>query len=211
MSGTGTTIPTERPTNRLIMQTGTRVELAGFVGYLQAQDTWCWAAVAASVQRYYAPRIPTEKAHPQCFFVSRQHPGPACRRKRDSGKTYPFDENDCRRNGCSVRDQSEIGQAQIAFNQPGLQVFDGIIPGAVGLDVLQTEIQKGQPVAIRLRSSLILHHLVVVTGYDLAVPSLILWDPAFGKRTVGLNGLQRKLGQWTHTIFTKTPAYAYAE
>jgi hypothetical protein len=207
MSGTAT--PTKA--NRFIDVSGTRVELAGFVGYLQAQDTWCWAAVAASIQRYYvATRTDSTTAHPQCFFVRKQHPGPACRRQRDRGTTYPFDENDCRRNGCSVRDQSEIGQAQIAFNQPGLQAFDGIIPGAVGLDVLQTEIKDGQPVAIRLRSSVILHHLVVVIGYDLAVPSLILWDPAFGKRTVGLNGLQRRLGQWTHTIFTKTPEYFYA-
>lgn len=190
----------------LTESTGREVRLIGFRGYRQALDTWCWAAIAASISLYYRKRRNPEdpQATPQCYFVLLQHPGPVCR--RNLGRPAVDKEHaDCMHNGCAIRDQPELGTARGSLDAPSLHVFREIVERPINFSSIVTEIEAGQPVAIRVRTRYDTHHLLAVYGYDAAVPSLIMWDPAAGERIVSYNALQRDLGKWTHTIFTKEP------
>jgi hypothetical protein len=174
----------------LTVATGDHVRLNGFHGYRQALRTWCWAATAASISRYYRKILGYQTSIPQCYFVTLQHPGPSCRRHFDGNLFRRFDAIDpvdavdrvdtidCASNGCAIDDQPELGRARAALDNPGLKVFHNTFNHPISFMKIRQQIDRGYPIAIRLRNFNGTHHLLTIYGYNASVPSLIIWDPA---------------------------------
>lgn len=183
----------------------TRDALEGFRGYYQAQGTWCWAAVASSVVRYYREQQGQTRSYPQCYFVGLQHPGPACRHSKSKDSPHPHGEIDCFENGCSIHDNPEIGRARAALDDDTIQVFGDILDRPIEWDMICNEINHDRPIIIRTKNADVSYHLLAIIGYDSDVPSIALWDPAMGIRIESYNALQRRVGVWTHTVLTQPP------
>jgi hypothetical protein len=183
----------------------TVARLGNFQGYRQALETWCWAAVASSVARYYQAEAGEDEILPQCHYIGVQHPGRSCRVDRPFGTKLKFDDADCARKGCAVRDGREVGRARFALADPLMPVFKSLRTSAVGMGEIVAEIDAERPVVIRVRRGPDWYHLLVVCGYDLSVPALRIWDPAMGERVVSYARLTTIYGDWTHTVFTTQP------
>ena len=94
----------------LTIDIGGYTRLNGFVGQRQAARTWCWAAVASSIEGWYALRYhdfptdpggQTEPPRSQCEFVRKFLHRKACKLDRLDG--------DCSKNGCAIQDGQDIG------------------------------------------------------------------------------------------------------
>lgn len=199
---------------------GTTVRLKHFKGQRQAQETWCWAALASSITHYFVtknPEVNTREpkivAQPQCFFVHRQHGRNTCRDGQYSG-SEEFSRFDCRLQGCSTTGWDESGRldAAIAFvDEPpsaetGLyhrRFFEKARARPMEFDEIKCEIDKGEPIVIRVERFDGTFHLMAIFGYDDSLPGVVLWDPAYGERVVPYNRMQVALGTWTHTLWTQ--------
>lgn len=198
---------TEPSKNDFTIVQGTTVRLRDFEGQFQAQPTWCWAATAASVHRYmmnYKEKkiAPTRiRSLSQCYFVDRQKGGRTCRKNRLNQLT---DQTlNCQILGCSIRDQVETGYPEDALQDPNVDVHRLTLEQPITFTAIRREIDLGLPIIIRLANPDITFHIVTITGYDTSLPGLFLWDPVRGERYLSINGLQKRLGRWTHTILTK--------
>lgn len=203
------------PRSELCTVKGTSVRLAKFEGQYQAQATWCWAAAAASIRRYYT-KINAEHdcGSRQCFYVHFAFGRKACR----SGLHFtPRQENepDCDNRGCSTEAGDESARLDLALmgikdaplgspSRDFTQYYEKSIPRPVSFQQIVDEIDHGDPMAIRIERAGDIFHLVVIIGYDSAVPALIIWDPTFGERLISYNQVQLRLGTWTHTIWTSS-------
>lgn len=195
---------------------GTTVRLLHFEGQRQAQGTWCWAAVASSIELFFLRKNRMSSggvAHPQCYFVSRQHRRFTCRDGNHAG-FRDVNRLDCKTSGCSLRGNDETGRldAAIAYvdtppKSPTGLYHDGFFerarPYPVAFDEIKTEIDKGEPMIIRVARPDRTFHLMVIVGYDDSLPGVILWDPAYGERMTSYNRMQIALGTWTHTLWTQ--------
>ena len=187
----------------LTVRVGAFTRLNGFAGQKQAATTWCWAAVASSIEGWYAlryhdfPTDPSGNAEPprsQCEFVRKflRHRG--CKVDRLAG--------DCSRNGCAEQNRNEVGFVNLALDDPMNDHLNLVLAYAVPYATVRTEILHGRPVAIRVNRGLV-PHLVIVVGFDDAVPGLLIWNPARGEAGVSYNSISRHFGAWTHTVLTE--------
>ena len=174
-----------------VAKTGSVALILGFRGQLQAQDTWCWAAAAASVDEYYAwQRNQPEKARSQCQFIQEElgrYPCSLCPPKKSP-------RGDCQKNGCSTYANDEYGWLNHALH--GVQMYRGYTLGAVDFATCQAEVDNGRPLGVRVKHSDGTDHILVIIGYDTNIP----WC---GRSLVSYNGWEIELGKWTHTIFTR--------
>ena len=202
------------PDNDSFVIDDARHRLKGFRGQLQAQRTWCWAAAAASIEQYYIETVGDyEASRPQCRYVWTQHRRDACRHHRS--KEYLKFGDDCQKLGCSTGRAGEEGRLDLALMHKRdaritdrgrfyTSLFEKSQPNPVSYGAIVGELKQKNPVGLRIEQTDGTFHLLVVYGYDPTVPSLIIWDPAYGERIIAYNQIQVRLGTWTHTIYTST-------
>lgn len=175
--------------------------LDGFRGQKQAQETWCWAAAASTINNYYETRLSNRspKFRPQCYYVKAQLKRAAC---RDYPRNYERRKHDCHARGCSIDGGPEIGEFDDALDELKQDLLHDVIKSPVGYTRIRDEILKGHPVGMRVLRNTISPHLVVVYGFHDSTPSLLIWDPAHGSVRISYNSTSREMGRWTHTIIT---------
>lgn len=157
----------------------------------QCQDQWCWAAVAASVGRFYRPG----SGITQDELVNREL------KRTDCSCLVPGDP-------CN----------QPSYLAPSLDRAGGHLRawlvGARATEAeLKGEIDAGRPVCIRVARNDQDGHFVVIVGYlpedDVDDDGLLLWiedpDREIGARAFSYRGLSRNhpRGPWTDTLFTR--------
>lgn len=175
--------------------------LAGFTGQKQAQETWCWAAAASTINNFYERRSQHPKAElrPQCYYLKAQLQRDACRKYPQNYSGRPCD---CQQLGCSIDGGREIGELDDALDELERDFLCEVISSPVGYSTIRDELDLGHPVAMRVLRGTTSPHLVIVYGYQDSTPSLLIWDPAHGSLHVSYNSLSREMGRWTHTVIT---------
>jgi hypothetical protein len=157
----------------------TSVVLATFPGQTQQQNNWCWAAVCASINNYYAD---ASSQVMQCDIVNEAF-----------GTTY------C----CQEPDQYDIPwYLDLALEQVNHLNYDEAGPMAFG--VIAEQIGVAQcPVAARIGLPDGGDHSVVICGYSEQNGALLVWDPnGYYLQTTVADWLE-DLGDWLNTYLTK--------
>jgi hypothetical protein len=174
-SGTG-----ENPDTR----SGTGVQNGSFDMEHQEEGNWCWAAVSASVDRYFDPA----KALAQCAIAS----------KVLAVKDCCYDK-DAHNEGAALEDalgavNRQRGEAQ---------------SGSIKFEKLQSEIDSEMPVCVRIGWTKGGAHFVSLYGYriwDSGARTIEVGDPWYGNSTQDFDqfpAYYRGGGQWTDTFLTK--------
>ncbi len=155
----------------------------------QLQREWCWAAVAASVSRFYDVGSPWT----QCRLANEELGQTTCcadGSTRDCNKPWLL--------------ENALGRTR---NMNGFPVAGSATMGSIA-----TEIDGRRPVGVRIgwvnaAGQEVGGHFVVIDGYaDLDL--LDIQDPWYGPSTVSLEGLlfhYKGNGRWTHTYYTRKP------
>jgi hypothetical protein len=151
----------------------------------QQGDLLCWAAVAASVSRFYNPL----SQWTQCKVASSVLNSTAC---------------------C----QSLTPCNQDSFLETALQATTNLSSPPdfqIGFDQIKDQIDRNRPIGIRIAFSIHAGHFVVLCGYDDSTPGeeeVLLSDPAGSQTTVRfsdflLPGGYPGSGMWTNSYLTQ--------
>jgi hypothetical protein len=152
--------------------------LLPFVNYMQSRSSWCWAAVAMSVHRFWVP----DSQVTQCEIASRVLGRPCC---GDDVEASP---------ACNV--QTGLGAALDAVGH-GAGRYRADSQLACSL------LDARRPVGIYIEWSATAGHFAVLCGYALPATGLefMLADPRYGARPVSATelaeGRYRGSGKWT--------------
>jgi hypothetical protein len=157
----------------------------------QKHTEWCWAAVSASVERFFDPSSKLE----QCRVASRELHKACCRQlDRDQVKT------------CNIPETLDGPLSKLGWLKKGPQ------PGTMTFEAIQREIDGGRPIGVRVRwradGDLTGAHFIVIAGYrvtEAGARILFLRDPFFPPSQVsyeafcdGKGGYHDGEGIWTH-------------
>jgi hypothetical protein len=177
------------------------VTLDQFVGVRQAQDQWCWAAVAASIHNYFATiAYPQREPLPQCVFVTHQLEalGGGCRKKsvpKACATEKCFNPKANRPSHLNWQ-LERCGLLHVSINCDGTdQVHDGkIFHGGFDAFEVAAAIDAGCPVALRvllrIENGHAISHFLVIVGYESrSLERFVIWDSNFGYRYLTLNEL----------------------
>ncbi len=150
----------------------------------QQQTQWCWAAVSASVARYYTPSDPVT----QCALVNAELGQTTC----------------CAAGGTPACNQPWYLNTALAFVGHLTTWFAGVL----ALPGCEAEVcQSARPVGVRIGWSGGGGHFVIIGGVDSPSPGLLtVYDPWFGTSFISYADLQTSYqgtGQWTHTYITQ--------
>ena len=157
--------------------------LPTYVTYFQRRRSWCWAAVAMSVARYYQPSSKLT----QCAIAGRALGTSNC----------CFE--DAATNACNV-------QATLSAALKVVKHYGGY--GPADPDLVRSELDCRQPVGIFIRWPNGLGHFAAICGYVLSSSGaeFLVADPRYGNRPVLqeelLSGRYRGAGTWTHLYRT---------
>jgi hypothetical protein len=171
----------------------------------QRASKWCWAAVAASVSKYFLSRH-GGVGYQQCQVVNLvEHDMPEI-----------ADANCCCNNpaaeNCPCKNSEYNVEADLDVALTEIQHFDGPVTiGCAEFDVVSNEIQHGNPVCIRFAYSTGDAHFAVI--YDAFRDSndnatYALYDPLnvdswTTSATNLLNSYRQIAGSWSNTYFTQ--------
>jgi hypothetical protein len=155
----------------------------GFQMQHQQQGNWCWAAVAASVSRFYN----TASTWTQCLVANSE-----------------LGRNDC----CGAGGPgacNRYGYLDVALTQVGN--FDHMIWSSATFASASGEIDGGRPLGLRVAWSGGGAHFLAIIGYlDDGEGYLAVDDPIYGKSDVSYATLKsnyQQTGSWTHSYYTK--------
>jgi hypothetical protein len=147
-----------------------------------AQTEWCWAAVSASVARFYSPASPWT----QCAIVNQELGQSVC----------------CSEGSSSACNQPHVLVAALGLVQHHRRDFAGPLAFA---DIV-AEIEAGRPVGVCIDWKGGGGHFVTVAGYDRNGEMIQVKDPLFGNSQVPLAtfpaGYQGG-GTWSWTYLTR--------
>jgi len=144
----------------------------------QEQTLWCWAAVSASIKRYYDASASVL----QCEQASSQTNGWSC----------CTDPGPCNHDGYLRTALEHVGVFR--------SLFEGLVPFATILE----EIGARHPVCCRIEWPDKTGHFVSVDGYE--GRTLFIKDPWYGPSRVPYDEFTTRYlgrGRWTHTYLTK--------
>jgi hypothetical protein len=146
------------------------------------QTEWCWAAVSASVARFYTPA----SAWTQCAIVNRELGQNAC---------------------CSEGASSACNQPYVLGKALGLvQHLASDFAGPLTFAAIVAEVDAGWPVGVCIDWTGGGGHFVTVAGYDRNGEMIQVKDPLFGNSQVPLAtfpiGYQGG-GTWSWTYLTR--------
>jgi hypothetical protein len=151
----------------------------------QLHSNWCWAAVATSVAKFYAPA----SRWTQCLVVSRELGRKTCCRKGANGS-------------CNV-----AGHLQKSLKVVGHAEHPPYIKRSVSFGRAQREIDAGRPLGVRTQwAGSVIGHFVAVVGYHKEFDMLTVADPYYGRQNVDYEAFRnsyRGIGTWTHSYYTK--------
>ena len=147
-----------------------------------AQTEWCWAAVSASVARFYTPT----STWTQCAIVNQELGQDTC----------------CSEGASTSCNQPHVLETALALVQHLLRDFAGALPFT---DIV-AEIDAGRPVGVCIDWKGGGGHFVTVAGYDRVGEMIQVKDPLFGNSQVPLAtfpaGYQGG-GTWSWTYLTR--------
>jgi hypothetical protein len=166
---------------RLRIETPFRAPLAGeartrilpFVNYFQRRQSWCWAAVAKSIDRYYDP----SSTRTQCDIA-----------------TTTLGRDCCSESACDV-------QTSLAAALESVGCYEG--GGPAEPDVVRDLIDDERPVGIFIEWTDTSGHFATIIGYGLSARGreFVVADPKYGVRAVYedelRDGRYRGSGRWT--------------
>jgi Papain-like cysteine protease AvrRpt2 len=151
----------------------------------QLQTNWCWAAVSTSVSHYYD----SSSTWTQCAVANAELGQTTC----------------CANGGSSACNQSWYLDKALA--RTGNFVSWS---GPADFSSVDTEIDAGRPVGVRIGWSGGGGHFVVIAGYDEALLArtdyVAIADPWYGSSDVAWDTFKTSYqgsGTWTHTFYTK--------
>lgn len=180
----------------LTEQYGPFTRLRGFDGQIQAQDTWCWAAAAASIDSFFnSTEASVGAGAAQCSLIQLYFGREPCKANRYEGN--------CEANGCSISHGNETGRLGSALDDFPNDRLARVEPRPIPFSICRQEIDAGRPFAVRVEQIEAIFHTVVVIGYNPDIPSLLVWDPGQGYLKVNYNSWTAQCGRWTHTYFTE--------
>jgi papain like cysteine protease AvrRpt2 len=145
----------------------------------QLQTQWCWAAVTVSVAGFY--RIP---GWTQCRIVNDRLGRANCCTDGSSDA--------CNQPGFLDKALSRVGN------------LGGFSAGALSLQQIQTEIDAGRPIGVRIGWTTGGGHFIAVAGYS-DQNIVDVQDPWFGPSAVDYNAFRLRYhgsGRWTHSYRT---------
>lgn|GEM_PF-1306623 len=150
----------------------------------QEEGNWCWAAVSASVDRYFDPG----KARSQCVIASKVLEGA----------------EDCCHNKAKFDEGAALEPALDAVNRRR-----GSPSGSISFEELKAELDAELPVCLRIAWTAGGAHFVSVYGYRewaSGARTIEVADPWYESSTQDFDlfpAYYRGGGQWTDTYFTK--------
>jgi hypothetical protein len=151
----------------------------------QQQTNWCWAAVSASVARFYRA---TTRWRRQCLVASRELGQTCC----------PAGANPA---ACNVPWYLERALTRVGH----LKTWAGAPATVVQI---RREITAGRPLGARIGWASGGGHFVVLSGYSTAAAGnfVTVDDPIYGHSTISLATFQSSYqgsGSWTHSYWTR--------
>jgi hypothetical protein len=158
---------------RAVLADDAPVRMLPFVNYFQRRPSWCWAAVAKSIERYYNPNSTLT----QCDIA-----------------TMTLDRNCCAGRSCDV--QTSLGAALEAVGRYARE-------GPAEPDLVCDLIDRERPVGIFIAWTPTAGHFATIIGYceSASGREFVIADPKYGLRPVReaelLDGRYRGSGKWT--------------
>jgi hypothetical protein len=157
----------------------------------QAQDQWCWAALAVSVATFYGTDGGPSGNWQQCDLAT-----------AFSQRLAGQQENCCPPGAAPDCDKSfDLNPALERVNHSG----GGAIKGVCSYNFLQGEIDGNRPVAVRIGwdEGGPQGHFILLTSYDDEMGEMVrVEDPQYGPSDVPFEQLRgshyREFGSWTH-------------
>jgi hypothetical protein len=147
----------------------------------QTQEQWCWAAVSASVSRFYNSRT----SWTQCALANNQFGQVSCCSKGFLSQ--------CNKPWYLDRALDKVGH------------FRAFSSGAAMMGQVQSEVDAGRPLPVRVGWPVGGGHFLLITGYS-SMNALDVQDPWSGSSTVNYEVFRlryRGNGRWTHSYWTK--------
>ena len=175
--------PTGGATKRAGVPARKRAGSLAFAMQKQQQTNWCWAAVSASVARFYRPATPWAR---QCRVASRELGQTCCPAGARPGV-------------CNVPWYLERALARVKHLQHWAN-------GTATLPQSQGEISTGRPLGARVGWAAGGGHFVVLSGFSTAGNLVTVDDPIYGRSTLPLATFQSSYqgsGTWAHTYWTR--------
>lgn len=164
--------------------------LVGFSMQPQCHTNWCWAAVAASVARFFDAASPWT----QCKVAD-----------KDLGRT------DCCNFQCHAPNVPSAINRQNSLGSPlnRVRCLARTSASIASRAALTTELAAGRPVGARTEWEGGGSHFVMITGYSGATGTLRIEDSFAGPSDVDYETFCTSYtissGQWTDSYFTKSP------
>jgi hypothetical protein len=148
----------------------------------QCQSEWCWAAVSASVARFYQPASPWT----QCTVVNTELGQKTC----------------CTEGTTPTCNQPHVLESALAL----VKHLDRDFAGPLAFADIAGEIDAGRPIALCIDWTGGGGHFVTVAGYDPKGEMIEIEDPLFGTSDVPLASFPARYqggGSWSWTYLTR--------
>lgn len=182
------------PQSNLLASTEAIGHSLNFVQQLQAQSNWCWAAVTASIAKFYNAQAPVEQTQ-QCKLAN---------------WAMPSAQSSCCQAGSSPECNQPFSLEKALKHTKNLTSRSD---GALSIMQIEAQINGNHPigVGIKWQGGGSVGHALSLTGYDISsgTPYIQINDPYYGSSLVKLDDFPRHYkggANWCFSYLTQAAA-----